>query len=137
MLDANNISARSYASHITMRLSCLNYSNTFKTPHTLESGNVIRYSQQYFLPKIGRRIRIFSLSRKINILDKKECMAGSERCPISSWKNSHIHSANGWVKRSIAIFFFGVELWRVFTFKNVESMILQRETGHYLCTHYM
>ena len=48
MLDANNISARRVC-YIIMRLSCLNYSNTIQTPHTLESGNVIRYSLQFCL----------------------------------------------------------------------------------------
>jgi len=38
------------------------------------SGNApdLRKIQEYFQPKIGRKIRIFSLSRKNNILIKKK-----------------------------------------------------------------
>ena len=41
-----------------------------------QNGNVISYNlriiQEYFQPKIGRKIRIFSLGRNNNILIKKK-----------------------------------------------------------------
>ena len=47
------------------------------TPNKFQNGNVISYNlriiQEYFQPKIGKKIKIFSLGRKNNILIKKEC----------------------------------------------------------------
>ena len=53
--------------------------NTYTyTPINVISYN-LRIIREYFQPKIGRKIRIFSLGRKNNILiKKKECM----RVPI-------------------------------------------------------
>ena len=50
--------------------------NTIQTPNTFENRNVIRYNRRrniftrIFQPKIGRKIRIFSLGWKVNILIK-------------------------------------------------------------------
>jgi len=54
-----------------------NYFHTIQTPDIFENRNAIRYIMRIFpkkiQPKIGRKIRIFSLGRKNNILIKKEC----------------------------------------------------------------
>ena len=95
MFDANNISARSDVRCI--RLSCLhagwlqNYFNTIQTPSTFENRNVTRYDLRIFTrkfrPEIGRKIRLFSLGRKNNILIKKE--SSSQRFHIQTRPLGH------------------------------------------------
>ena len=50
--------------------------STYAHMYVPKRGNVISYNsriiQEYFQPKIGRKIRIFSLGRKNNILIKKK-----------------------------------------------------------------
>ena len=52
-----------------------NLAKTKTALNKLQNGNVISYNlrikQEYFQLKIGRKIRIFSLGRKSNILTKK------------------------------------------------------------------
>lgn len=71
MFDASNISARSYVCH--SRLYWLQCSSKItSTPSKQWNGSVIRYNLRmftriYFQPKIGRKIKIFSLARRNNI----------------------------------------------------------------------
>ena len=52
----------------------------YQTLVIFSNGNVIKYNlritQEYFQPKIGRKIRIFCLGRKNNIFIEKKSVAG-------------------------------------------------------------
>ena len=61
-------------------------------------NNNSRIIQEYFQAKIGRKIKIFSLARKNNILIyvyKKEC--------ISTWSNRH-HTAKHYYNNRISVY---------------------------------
>ena len=75
MFDANNISARGYVPHIRLQFLQVRSKITL-TPFRCQIHSkteisyaiIQEYSQAYFQLEIGRKIRIFSLGRKNNIL---------------------------------------------------------------------
>ena len=87
---------------------------TTKPQKSVKMSNVISYNlriiriiQEYSQPKIGRKIRIFSLGRKNNILIKKKSVAlkkfrpkrDSNRCAIMPLTT--IHSQNTFENRNV------------------------------------
>ena len=88
-----------------------------------------RIIQEYFQPKIGRKIRKFNLGRKNNILIKKESVLASKAPHKANWNTGFVTfqpAREGWNKIYIFYQVFQrwpkVEIWPSALLRNVQNI---------------